>query len=430
MKPAVSNSARGQMPYTRRGAIAALTAVLLPVLLILSVFAINVAYMQLTKTELKIATDAAARAAGRALSKYQDIDKAIYYATSTAKRNKVAGDNLRIRTQDVEFGWSQRTNAGHGRYVFSKVNTNAVRNETAQFNAVRVWGKRDSGSPDGEIDLFFKGLREFSTFDPVTSSVSTQVDRDIAMVLDRSGSMAASDIAYTQYLSYQWQQVPTWWGGWRWVQVEVWDPPEMEAAYSAYVSQYINWYSHYGRAPVPDASRWKSLEIAVNAFLDVLEATDQEELVSVATFSSSARLDLNLQETLDYDNIRNLVEDIGNGISTTYRVGGETAIGDGIDSGFPSLIDSLGRPYAAKTVLVLTDGNNNSGSDPRFVTKNILDQHNATFDAVTVSDRADQGLMEEITKLGGGNHYHAVHAAELVTIFEKIANNLPTIISN
>lgn len=153
-------------------------------------------------------------------------------------------------------------------------------------------------------------------------------------------------------------------------------------------------------------------------------------MVSVATFSSSARLDLNLQETLDYDNIRNLVEDIGNGISTTYRVGGETAIGDGIDSGFPPLIDSLGRPYAAKTVLVLTDGNNNSGSDPRFVTKNILDQHNATFDAVTVSDRADQGLMEEITKLGGGNHYHAVHAAELVTIFEKIANNLPTIISN
>lgn len=421
---------RWHTPRKRRGTITALTAVLLPVLLILSVFSINVAYMQLTKTELKVATDAATRAAGRALSEYQDVDQAILFAKNVALDNKVGGDDLILDAADIEFGWSQRTNNRYGRYTFSKANTDAVRNETAQANAVRIWGKRDGSSSNGKIDLLFKGLRNFSTFEPVTSSVSTQVDRDIAMILDRSGSMAVSAFDYMQFRSYEYQLVQTRRGRWRWRGVEVWDPPEMETACDTYVAQYNNWSSNNGRAPVPDASRWKSLEAAVNAFLDVVEGTDQEELVSVATFSSSARLDLNLQFTADYDNIRDLVADIGNGISSTYRVWGATAIGDGIDSGFPSLMDSLGRPFAAKTILVLTDGHNNSGSDPESVTQGILDQYNATFDAVTVSDGADQDLMEDIAEMGGGDHYHADNEGELVSIFEEIANNLPTILSN
>ncbi|MEM7784393.1 MAG: pilus assembly protein TadG-related protein, partial [Planctomycetota bacterium] len=49
----------------RRGAIAPLFAVILPMLLIFAGFAINLAYMQLVNTELKIATDATSHAGGR-----------------------------------------------------------------------------------------------------------------------------------------------------------------------------------------------------------------------------------------------------------------------------------------------------------------------------------------------------------------------------
>ena len=57
----------------RHGNIVALTALLLPVMLIIAAMAINIAYLQLTRTELMVATDAASRAGGRAISNYQNI---------------------------------------------------------------------------------------------------------------------------------------------------------------------------------------------------------------------------------------------------------------------------------------------------------------------------------------------------------------------
>jgi Ca-activated chloride channel family protein len=35
--------------------------------------------------------------------------------------------------------------------------------------------------------------------------------------------------------------------------------------------------------------------------------------------------------------------------------------------------------------------------------------------------------MKSVADIGGGKHYHAATGAELVAIFEEIANNLPTI---
>ena len=56
----------------RRGAIIPMFALLLPLLLIFCGFAVNLAYMQVVNTELKIATDAGAHAGGRAMSVAQD----------------------------------------------------------------------------------------------------------------------------------------------------------------------------------------------------------------------------------------------------------------------------------------------------------------------------------------------------------------------
>ena len=60
----------------RRGAIIPLFAIVLPVMIILSLMAMNLSYMQLTESELKIATDAAARAGCRSWSKFQDVEVA------------------------------------------------------------------------------------------------------------------------------------------------------------------------------------------------------------------------------------------------------------------------------------------------------------------------------------------------------------------
>lgn len=58
----------------RDGAIIPLFAILLPILLVLSAFAVNLASMQLTTTELRIATDVTSHAGGRALNVFQNMN--------------------------------------------------------------------------------------------------------------------------------------------------------------------------------------------------------------------------------------------------------------------------------------------------------------------------------------------------------------------
>ena len=71
----------------RRGAILPLLALMLPVLLLVAGIAINVAYMQLCRTEMQISTDIAAKAAGRVYSMTQDEDEALYIANLAGELN-------------------------------------------------------------------------------------------------------------------------------------------------------------------------------------------------------------------------------------------------------------------------------------------------------------------------------------------------------
>ena len=70
----------------RRGAMIVMIAIMLVAFLVTLALSIDIAYMQLTRTELRTATDAAARAGAEALSREQDVDiarKAIKRAAVT-----------------------------------------------------------------------------------------------------------------------------------------------------------------------------------------------------------------------------------------------------------------------------------------------------------------------------------------------------------
>src|SRR3954465_7132573 len=85
----------------RRGAMLVLVAVCLPLIIIMAAFAVDVAWMQLVRTELRTSTDAAARAGAKELSLAQDINVAKSMAKTLAKRNKVAGDPLLLADSDI-----------------------------------------------------------------------------------------------------------------------------------------------------------------------------------------------------------------------------------------------------------------------------------------------------------------------------------------
>ncbi len=340
----------------RRGAMLVLILVCLPVILAFSVFAINIAWMQLTRTQLRTATDAASRAGSRTLSLTQDTTLAQAAAVAGAGNNLVAGEPLLLAATDLQFGLSEPTDSGP--WTFAERETTAP-----DINAVRVTGRRVAGAPSGPVPLLFAGMFDRTTFEPVKAATATQSDRDVVLVLDRSGSM------------------DTW---------------------------------------TPTGTRWTDLVDAVDVFLDTLDLTPQDEQVALVTYSTYATLDVNL--TFNYQDIRDAV--------AGKSPGGWTGIGRGIESGQDAVTDpSFTRTYANKTIVVMTDGNHNRGIDPEDAAEAAHNDDNITVHTITFSSGADEDHMIDVAAAGKGEHWHADDQASLLQVFEDVANNLPTLIT-
>ncbi len=407
----------------RVGAITVLMALLLPVLVIVSAFTVNIAYLQLSRTELMVATDAAARAGGRGLSAYQNIDDAMEAARITAALNSVNGIplqlNLAENADEVEFGDADPSEDSD-RFQFTEIARSQITSGAENAPAVRVTGRMNSSSLTGALPTFFPTFGMIDEFDLQQSAVAMQVDRDIALILDRSSSMS-------WHPGFDW---PSGYDPWEW--------DSLVAGYNAGILGYDFYYGyfyyesgqnstsyqqwlweeHFELGPAPQAP-WDDLVEAVDAFLNVLEETDQDEQVSIASYATTATLDATLQS--DYSLVRAEID-------TLYPYG-NTAIGEGMSTGIPSLLDTYARPYAAKTLLVMTDGVHNTGTDPATVARSIVASYNVTIHTITFGVGADQNAMLEVANIGGGQHYHADTGEELAAVFEEIANNLPTIVT-
>ncbi len=496
---------------TRKGAILPLFAVLLPLLFLLSGFAINLAYMQLAATEMKVATDSTAHAAGRAMSEWQRratkenlppserremiIQETYNIVERISAANPVGGKTIAVALNDtnVEFGVSRQTTT-NGMYEFSHIPADEIRTSSARASSVGITGTVN-------LPLAFQAMRGITDFTSSRRSVATQVDRDIALVLDRSGSMlhfmdeeALTEMMNTLYNTFE-TKTRRVWNPWRrrYEFVEYRDRKISsgdrdraslvggESIYNRIVSQDVvnemaqwlreeenspsnqrifeyvkDWRNfHNGRtnfnsfriSRAPDFSRWFMLSLGVEAFLNVLggeegnpePGTDQKELVSLVTFNSNARVDLALTDddvatggTPYYMNVRDEVEEI-------VPFGG-TGIGRGLESGLPPIIDpdyasangvegAAARPFAAKTVVILTDGENTAGESPASVVQRVVKDNPVTIHTVTFSMGANQQPMIDVARVGGGSHFHADEGDRLVRIFEEIANNLPTILT-
>ena len=400
-------------PGSRRGAMVALMAVLIPTLMVVGAMAINIAYMQLTRTELMVATDAAARAGGRAMSFYQDVDEAKMAAQATAALNSIAGEALRLSIDDdhnvIEFGDCDENDL-NSRFAFTKIATSTIRSGTQSANAVRV------NATLNDQPLLFPTFRNTSDFDVDSQAVAMQVDRDVSLILDRSGSMAWGD--------YDW---PSGTSPWSYTALEAGVAEGIlykrhgryyySSGQDSYTYQDWAWEELYELGPAP--TPWNALNEAVSVFLGVLEATDQTEQVALATYSSGASLDMQLSS--DYASI--LAE------LNTLGPSGSTAIGRGMETGMPALLSAQARPFASKTIIVMTDGLHNTGIDPVSVATTIVATYDVTIHTVTFGSGADINRMQQVAAIGSGRHYHASDSDELVEVFEEIANNLPTIVT-
>jgi len=179
LTPAKALKRSRQQSRKRRGAMLVLICVMIFAFLVTVAFSVDIAYMHLVKSELRSATDAAAKAAAETLSRTQDVNAAIARGKAIALENKVANKGLELRDADLVFGRSQLGTSG--RFEF----TTGAR----QINSVRVNGQRTNGSLSGNVQLFLGRMFNVSTFQPEEFSTATFIQRDIVLVVDRSGSM-------------------------------------------------------------------------------------------------------------------------------------------------------------------------------------------------------------------------------------------------
>ena len=170
----------------RRGAMLVLLAIMMILFMVAAALAIDVASMHLARTELRTSTDAAAKAAAEALSRTQDPDRAIARGSEIAADNHVNGESLRLRPSDFLFGHS-RPEHRTGRFVLDPAGR--------PLNSVRVMGERSHSSASGPIPLLFGGLFQRGFFAPRQQAVATYIERDLVLVIDRSGSMQGSKFA-------------------------------------------------------------------------------------------------------------------------------------------------------------------------------------------------------------------------------------------
>ena len=165
----------------RTGAMLPLIAVTMVILFVSVVLAIDIARIHVTKAELRTATDAAARAGVEALGRQQSRVAAIDAALAIAQQNLVAGDGLVLDRNNIEFGSSRQELDG----TFSFTPDSGGND----INSVRVVGARTGTSPQGPVNMMFGKMFGVEFFQPVQAATATRLDRDIALVLDKSGSM-------------------------------------------------------------------------------------------------------------------------------------------------------------------------------------------------------------------------------------------------
>jgi Flp pilus assembly protein TadG len=158
-----------------------LTALLIMVMLAMVAFSVDVAYMQLVRSELRAVSDLAARAGTETVIRTQDPAQARTVVKQIASANMVANNGLDLRDTEIIFGRTTRNNDG----------TMTFTANSTPYNSCQVNATRTPASLDGNVPLFFGKVLGVNNFAPVQTSTVVRGGRrrDISLVVDRSGSM-------------------------------------------------------------------------------------------------------------------------------------------------------------------------------------------------------------------------------------------------
>jgi Flp pilus assembly protein TadG len=436
-----SRAARRVNPE-RKGNIVVLTAFLLVVLLAMIAFAVDVGYMSVVGTEMRASVDASALAGAGEL--VNGIGAARQEALDYLAMNQVGGKTLGPSNATIEFGQWDATSRQF-------IPDNSVP------NAIRV-----TSTSSGQA-LFFGRVLGQNSFQTSAQAVAVYQPRDIALVLDYSGSMCfdsqyrnmhllpLADIEANQLQIYQELGSPTYgtltftpvrygnlfttsaaikahfgltnvpypYPGGSWDEYFLYVKLDSSVRNAGYQNAYgygtwINYLQSIRGSNDDTPDLWKvseqpvtALKDAVDVFLDYLEVNSTDDRVALALYSSSNNTAILEQAlTKQYD----LVTQKCRQRQAGHYVGG-TNISAGMTEGREELEDNA-RVGAKKMMILMTDGVVNLPIGDLSLDKlRVINEAHACADAgipiVTISlgAYADTDLMQQVADISGGAHF-------------------------
>ncbi len=390
----------------RRGAAFVLIAICLFAFVTFAAITIDYSYMQLVQSELRVATDAAAKAGAEALARTEDENAAKAAAVQYAAANQVGGKPFTITTSDVELG--RVSPQGTGRWVFTSGGTP---------NAVRIHAKTGGTASHSAIPLFFGRVLGVNSFTPAQTATAGQQEVEVCLCLDRSGSMLF-DMSGVDYVY-----------------------PPNNPNLSSFTAWGTTWQNHLS-PPHPTASRWAILRDAVNVFLDeagkfnppprtslVTWGTDYTMPISPSTFFPASTTDVALPPASNADWNANKVQ-IQNAIQNlnSKPMMGGTNLSSGLDRAVSVLKGTTASMYTNKVIILLTDGQWNAGRDPDQAAYDARGQ-GITVHTVSMLT-SSQASLQSVATITGGKYISTSNQAQLRSAFMELAHSLPVVITD
>jgi len=376
-------------------------------MLIIGGFSINLAYIELVRSEQRLATDASVKAAGVILGTSQSVNAARIAAKTMGAKHQVAGAPLVITDSMLEFGVS--TGNSNGTYTFSPISNPST---ATTINAVRATTNLTQRAGGGASLLAFAGAMTNSSnpsssitkFSPTLSAIATRIDIDLCLVVDRSASMAW-DLSNTSF-SY---------------------PGELHG--KSPIQNYLT-------KPHATLSRWASLQRAVSIFTTVLSENPFFPQVALASYASEcefgvytstlASLDVPLGNS--YISIPTKIGTIG-----TKPLMGNTNVAAGLRVAVDEMLNpsnpSKKRLTSTKHIVLLCDGMMTAGTSDPVAIATAARAYNVRVSTIAFGAQADVTLMQNIATAGGGTAYIALTESQLNGVFRSIAATLPSVLT-
>lgn len=422
-------------PRSRKGAMLVLVAVALVILLAAAAFSVDVAYMHLVREELRIATDAAAKAAVTKLSLGGTEDEARSLAVTIASKNRVAGKALTIDAANVQLGCS--TYATGSRWAFTK--------DATPLTAASVTVNMAGNTTPGTVNLFFGRLFGTSTFSPTRTSTAAFVRNKVCLCFDRSRSM-------TFDLSGINERWPTSSSGW---------PTGVPSSAGA-VKIGKTTYDFRWLYPPCNNSRWYHLANGANTFLDVLDelrasnamVTQVALLTWGSSYDNSNSKDVNNKyhtytgRTLNtsssrttftaYDTNASFVTTYATIRSTIAAKKGVTMLGGtDMNAGLQEAVDLFESTKDGlrwnKIIILFSDGcyttTNPVNSAAVSAANADIIVHTVGFLLNNEDSSIGEPTLKGIANATGGRYFKATDGASLKKSFEDLARTLPVILT-